>query len=460
MRRTLCVAVGLVTLTVLVGGWALHVDGLTNIVPGTVGMKATTAVALLLAALGVELVGDTSGPRRLRLGLLCGLGTAAIGVAAGAQYVLGVDLGIDELFFRDTVGRTIGIAHPGRLAPTTAACLVLVGSAIVLLGRSTQGGWGTAERLVLPCAAVATLSSIGYLYEIPAFYGPASAAKMALTTAACVLGLVVAVLLARPHGRLVQLMTTTDPGGVLLRRLLPVSILMPLALGFARLRLGDAGVFGQRVGTWWLSAVTIAVLCCIVTRVAAKLSAAAARQREMEVELQHLASRDGLTGLFNRRRFDEELRRAGARVHRYEERSTLLVMDFDRMKRVNDELGHAAGDRLIEAVGALVAERVRTTDVAGRLGGDEFGVLLANTDLEGARRLAEDLCRDVRGCRLPVDGGEAWTTISVGIAVVGVEAAVSMAGADAAMYRAKRAGGDRVQLAGDAAEPVSVLVRP
>ncbi|MCW2957530.1 MAG: domain S-box protein, partial [Solirubrobacterales bacterium] len=354
-RRSLTAAAALLSLTVLIGGWALGVDALKNVIPGTVGMKATTALGVLLAALGVELVADPARLRRMLVGRLCGAATATIGLAVGSQYLLSVDLGIDELLVHDAVGRALGVTHPGRLAPTTAACLLLIGAAIVLLGRSAEAGRRTAEVLVLPAGAIASLSTIGYLYAIPAFYGPASAAKMALATSTCFLLLVAAVLLARPHGRLLALMSTRDPGGILIRRLLPVSILMPLALGYARLSLGDAGVFGERVGTWWLSAATIVALCCIITQVAGRLSQADARQREMEAELQYLASHDALTGLFNRRRFDEEIRRVAARVRRYDEHSTLLIVDFDRMKRVNDDLGHGAGDRLIERVGAVVA---------------------------------------------------------------------------------------------------------
>ena len=316
---------------------------------------------------------------------------------------------------------------------------------------------------MIPVAAMGAMTLVGYLYAIPVFYGPASAAKMALNTGVCFLALAGAIVLARPRGRLLVLATTHDPGGIMLRRLLPLAVLLPLLLGWAKLTGEDAQVFSERVGTWWLSAATTLVLCVLIWRVAARLSQYARQRDVLEAELQRLASQDALTGLLNRRRFDEELAAAAARVARNGERCAVLVMDFDRMKRVNDTLGHAAGDELLQSVGEILRTRIRASDAGARVGGDEFAILLSNTDEQPAAVLARDLLRAIAGCRVPTANGDAWTTVSIGIAALTADdplGAAAMSRADDAMYSAKRRGGGCLTIATDAPTPLAIMSLP
>lgn len=434
-----------VSLLAFVGGWVLGHDELKNIVPGTVAMKSLTAVGLSASAFALLLrLGEP--PRRRRLAAVaCAAFVVLLGGVVLAEYLLGWDAGIDEALFTDHAGRALGIAYPGRFAPTTAASFVLMGAALLSIDVTFSHRWRPAEVLVLPVALMSGMTIVGYLYSIPSFYGPASAAKMALNTGACFFALALGIVLARPRGRIVVLASTDDPGGIMLRRMGPLAVVIPLLLGWLTL-LGKAhGLFGERLSIWWLSAATIAALLLLITRVSARLSHYAAERRGLEAELFVLANHDGLTGLFNRRRFYEELRRAAARASRGDEAS-LLVLDFDRMKAVNDGLGHAAGDRLLEAVGRLLRDRLRASDVAARLGGDEFAILLPGTGPAGAALVAEKLREAVAACRVVTPRGTARTTASIGIAPLTARQAdpdAAMAEADHAMYLAKREGGDR-----------------
>jgi diguanylate cyclase (GGDEF)-like protein len=452
-----CALVAVIALVVFFGGWVAGDLALRTIVPGTVGMKWQTAVGLLALAAGLFLLVDPPSPRRRRLADAAALIGLLVGATVLAEYLFGWRSGFDEFLFRDTTGHRLGIAHPGRLAPTTALCLLLVGAALLLLDARPVGRWRPAELLVLPVAAVGMLTLIGYLYEIPGLYGPASAAKMALGTGVCVLCLATGVLLARPHGRLVSLATTDDPGGIMMRRLLPLGIALPLVLGWIRLRLGEAGIFGDRAGTWWLAASTAVVLTVLIARVAAQLSLYAARGRVLEAELVALANHDALTGLYNRRRFDQELAHVAAVAARAGIACSLLIIELDRLKVVNDSLGHAAGDRLLQDVAGVLTDRLREADVAARIGGDEFGVLLPATTVAGACVLAQVLCDAVAALRLHTEDGDAWTTISVGVAALGAGTGGTldaMVRADQAMYRAKRAGGGQVARGSEFATPV------
>jgi diguanylate cyclase (GGDEF) domain len=164
--------------------------------------------------------------------------------------------------------------------------------------------------------------------------------------------------------------------------------------------------------------------------------------------LAQLATTDPLTGLFNARAFHERLRQELGRAARYQEPLSLLIVDLDGLKRVNDDYGHEAGDAALRSVAAAIRRGLREIDLGARLGGDEFGVLAPRTNEESAVVLAERLRALVaRGVNGPTGRG---TTISIGIASLVPSrderpTPVSlMTAADEALYLAKREGGDRV----------------
>jgi diguanylate cyclase (GGDEF)-like protein len=171
------------------------------------------------------------------------------------------------------------------------------------------------------------------------------------------------------------------------------------------------------------------------------------RAERTEAELRHLADHDPLTGLLNRRRFRAELDQYVSFSDRYGGRGAVMVIDIDGLKRVNDRLGHQAGDTLIRRVAEILRTRVRATDIVARLGGDEFAVLMPQTDSAGAMQLGEDLRAEV-AVGFPFAAEAEAATISVGIAMFGtprgVGAEVVLASADEAMYAAKEAGGDQI----------------
>ena len=173
-------------------------------------------------------------------------------------------------------------------------------------------------------------------------------------------------------------------------------------------------------------------------------------RKRYEGQLQYLADHDPLTGVVNRRRFEEELGRALADARRHNRGGALLALDLDHFKYINDSLGHSHGDELIARVSGLIGERVRETDVVARLGGDEFAVILLEADERQAMEVADQLLSTIRtGAVVTGRYGQVSTTASIGVALFSgdnIEHLTEedlLAEADIAMYDAKEAGRDR-----------------
>jgi diguanylate cyclase (GGDEF)-like protein len=166
--------------------------------------------------------------------------------------------------------------------------------------------------------------------------------------------------------------------------------------------------------------------------------------------LARLADTDGLTGLHNRRHLDERLAAEVARAARERTPLSLIMMDVDFFKRYNDAYGHAAGDDFLRMVAGVLAATVnRPADLAARFGGEEFAVLLPNTPPDGARGIAEAICRGVRAAGMAHGASDiGFVTISAGVATVvpapGDEPRTLVEAADAALYGAKESGRHRV----------------
>ena len=178
-------------------------------------------------------------------------------------------------------------------------------------------------------------------------------------------------------------------------------------------------------------------------------------RKQLERELEEMAIRDSLTGLFNRRELSRALEEELERAKRYERPLALLWIDFDHFKDVNDNWGHAAGDAVLCSVSRILQDSVRSVDVVGRFGGEEFVIVLPEMGQEEAIDTAERLRQKVRNKPVFLDSGHnVPVTISIGVAVYPVHGHTRdmlSAAADKAMYQAKMQGRDCVAMAQPAA---------
>ena len=166
------------------------------------------------------------------------------------------------------------------------------------------------------------------------------------------------------------------------------------------------------------------------------------QQLESHIEA---ARTDPLTGLPNRRAFDDEINRRMAHWRRKQVPLCLLMLDIDHFKRLNDRHGHAAGDQALRAMADVLIRTLREMDMVSRIGGEEFAAVLPDTDLSGAKLVAERLRSTISSERILFEQTELYLTVSVGVAAVGEgeDAASLLKRADEAMYAAKHAGRNR-----------------
>lgn len=172
--------------------------------------------------------------------------------------------------------------------------------------------------------------------------------------------------------------------------------------------------------------------------------------RASRQQMEYLALHDGLTNLLNRRALHDHAEAELSRAARNASPFSIILLDIDHFKSVNDRFGHAAGDAALRLVAGTLTQQVRAYDAVGRWGGEEFLILLPNTALTEARAAAERVREAIEGVRLPLAvGGEVQLTASLGVATLSGTTTVNdlTQQADTALYRAKQLGRNRVCLA-------------
>lgn len=174
-------------------------------------------------------------------------------------------------------------------------------------------------------------------------------------------------------------------------------------------------------------------------------------EKAAQIALEQLATRDGLTGLANRRCFDDTLRAEWARALRQRQPLSLLMVDVDNFKAYNDANGHLGGDECLKLIASAVANEMRANDLVARYGGEEFCVILPNQSLKGAAIVAERIRARVEQLQVPHGRGSGrHVTVSIGaataIASTDTDPSQLVAIADAALYRAKHMGRNRISL--------------
>jgi diguanylate cyclase (GGDEF)-like protein len=410
VRQAAAVLVAVIAGTMLVA-WMTKLDVATR-TDTLAPMSPLACVGFLVAALGLFVV-PHHGPAPVFAG--------AIACVAGA-----VGLVDAQLLDGHTINRAVFSADV-RVSTLTATGLVLLGTAIALDGR----GWPGTRRLAIVAGTLGAAAAIGFLLGVPLFYGSSRSVHMSWQAALCTLLVASGIVALDPSGPLFD----RGLAGRFARRTLPAVIGIPVAAG-------ALCTAAARAGSWPFSTAAWVTTLAAVAGSAAVVAMAARRLKEDDQRLTELAIRDPLTGAYNRRHFVAEAQKASARSRRYEEGGAIAVVDLDRFKEINDRWGHAAGDEALVRVYRALRSRLRSSDVLGRIGGDEFAALILHVDPLAAARVADELRAAVAGVRaeLTAEGRRNRLAASVGVATLDpkedVDALIDLA--DRRMYDEKR----------------------
>jgi diguanylate cyclase (GGDEF)-like protein len=416
------------------------------------------------------------------------------------------ELTYDESAHRYAVDISITLSHEGRFAGVLKA-VYNVESLLDIIGKSTVGRSGHAvlvdaqgnviaaprrfESIIFNDDAnvsgfkankIAERNASGYTFEhvpwvgqsmigVASCVGPASAfdfdwsamvivpveealfsARQLFWFGALTLGAVALVLL----GAVVTLSTRISKP------------LMQIADAVSQIEGGDFGVRVPHEG-----ADEVGVLSTAINRMTKRLAVYDAmnvekiKQLNVDLEqangrLEQLATTDSLTGLWNRRTFFERLEQEISRVGRSDEPLSLILIDLDHFKNVNDTLGHQAGDEVLRRVGGLLQVLIRKSDMAARYGGEEMALILPGADKKSALEIAEHIRHLISAERIAVGDAPLNVTASMGVATIGdlrePSAASMVEIADLALYRAKHAGRNRVEAATPTAGALVAMV--
>lgn len=413
-------------------GWELDLTGRFALRPGLEAIVPLTAIGFVLLAIGTiarSLVAREGRGDRARLEVARGFAglVILIGLSVLLESISSLHLGIDRLLPGTEAARI------GRPAPPTALSLVLAGTA---LWASCRPGW-TALRLVEVCTigllGLAFTSVIGHLYAASHLLigaNPMSAEMplaTAFVTAVCAIGMIA----LDPEHVVVRLFTSPTLGGQTVRRLMPMVVILPAVVGWVGLKAVQVRLIDVAQASALAVLLATMIATALVLRLGWLLNHQQQAARQASDMLRELCVRDPLTGLYNRRGWDQLASAEEARCRRTGDPACLISIDLDGLKWINDTQGHDRGDALIRHAAQVIRGSVREEDVVARLGGDEFAVLGIGCDANRGEMLLKRINAALDEARVEASIGRARLDVKRGL----VE---SWRRADEAMYACKK----------------------
>lgn len=423
----------------IMAGWWLQAPALAALFIGTRPIRLATGIGFMVAAAAL-LAASSETPRAQRLRLPLALTLLLLGALSLLERLGLFDFGPQHWLLVSPAGSY------------SATMPLVISSFFVALGlhatthcclRSSVVAEALAVIMVGISMAALAAQGVSAAASTDSILSPATPAAAALLFVNAIAWIAV-----RPAAPLCAVAAARGYGGHVARRLLLPAMLLPLVyswlIEWARSRLGldDALLIA-------LSALITGGSVTILIWWVARLGGYIHYQRSKAAVLTDIAHTDALSGLANRRAFDTELAARLRDLHSHERGFSLLLLDADRFKAYNDAFGHPAGDEALQGMGQLLRRSLRPGDHAARIGGEEFAVLLPDTDLDAARLAGER----IRSAFAAHPWPRRLITASMGVAQAqkGDTAATLMARADGALYAAKNAGRDRVMTAAAAA---------
>jgi diguanylate cyclase (GGDEF)-like protein len=361
-RASLAVA-ALIALATL-AAWLIYPLG--QILPeGWRLMKANSALCIFFGTLALHFSEPRQSKRRHLLSQLLALVVALCGIATLVEYSFHISLGIDAFLAQD-FGSTY--RFPGRMAPQTAAAFAILGLALIpIQAQSRIGAWLADLAVSCNCFVILVLVS-GHIFGAMRIFGISSTVQTSPQTMICLVLLSTVAVFRRGENGIYSIFLGRGIGSRIARTLAPILLVISFFREAGRAHMIQVLHLPEQYTTAILASVATAVSFALLLLLTWRIT-------RMEKEIRDLSLRDELTGLHNLRGFQVLAEQALRLAQRSQLPLSVLFIDLDNLKEINDSLGHGTGSAILVETGELIKGIFRESDIVGRIGGDEFAVV-------------------------------------------------------------------------------------
>jgi diguanylate cyclase (GGDEF)-like protein len=398
------------------GGWRL--------------MTAETALGLLLSAFSLEFSEKRHSIRIKRLSLLLAVLTALLGAMILGEYAFHISAGLEHVFPFDPSSTS---PWPDRPSPQTASGLLLLGITIALIRVRARIAVHIADFFTICLALLVLVLASGEIFGAMRIFALSEVTRTSPQTLLCFVLLTFVAFCRRAEKGIFSIFLGRGIGSRIARILGPIILLLPILREFTRQHVIRSQIFPEHYATAILASITAALSFVFLMFLVWYI-------RSMEAEIHDLSLRDELTGLYNLRGFNILAEQALRLAQRSKAPFSVLFIDLDELKQINDVYGHGAGSATLSETAELIQATFRETDVIGRIGGDEFAV--AGQFSDDAVSVAIQRLRDASKGRNAVAGHRVDLSFSVGratsILIEHESLQELIAKADRSMYEEKR----------------------
>jgi diguanylate cyclase (GGDEF)-like protein len=335
-------------------------------------MTATTALGLLLSALSFEFSESRYTIRTYRISQLLALLAALLGAAILAEYALHISDGIERLLPFDPKSTS---PWPDRPSPQTAAGLALLGITSALMRVRARIVVHIADLIAICLGLLVLVMVSGEIFGAMRFSGLSPITRTSPQTLVCLTLLTLTAFLRRAEVGIFSIFLGHGIGSRIARTLAPVLLVLSFLRELGRSNLLMVLQVPERYAAAILASVATVVSLVLLVFLAWRIN-------QMEMEIQDLSLRDALTGLYNLRGFNLLAEQSLRLAHRNQLPFSVLFVDLDNLKQINDSLGHDTGSAFLTEMGEILTATFREIDVLGRIGGDEFAVVCQCSHVE------------------------------------------------------------------------------